>query len=881
MGRKRKFTDEQEQEIARRYAEGENTTQLGKAYGVGSSTICRLVKRQGLATRFVSAAIPDAQQADVVTRYLEGENTVQLGRAYGLHPSTISNILRRQGVATRSLSEAQGGIPVAQHAEVVRRYLEGESTTQLGKSYGVSSGTIVRVIRRRGVATRSISEAKGGIPAVQYAEVIRRYLEGENTYQLGMVFGLSARTIGYILKRQGIPIRSRSLQGRFETVSRDLIELVESLGEHVTELPQKAWLAILRQSKALNSIGTRSMLHPLKISLLQGDIPPEALVRRAPEAEAAETNSTPADQFAELLAKQVEALGIDLDSDDDTDDAPAVVALPSLSDAAEDDDERRLSLINLASQRILDGVSATCRAVGGDEETVRYLLAEATERHWSKALTAADPAAVVAEVRASVPTTPWAEEVRSRFLSDWRLIEELGEIPGFHPPAGFELNLMQRREAALLLRDKARLNISQTGAGKTLASLIGVHAAGCRRVLVIAPNNALASWSAPLATMFPRTSFAVKTFSPAFEAGDQPRAVILNHEAFSAPRLAQLAGLLAGFTPDAVVIDEIHGFKAREGTEESQRRRALKLLLDNLRPTAKVIYGLSATPVINELGEAIGLMELVSPETAKGLDSAHTPENCLRVHERLQGISTRYLPPAPCKVSQHIREANADTLLDDVLAAGLQSPHAVEAALIPAKLPLLLNECRRGEKTVVFTSVVEGVVAPTRAALEAAGLTVVVHTGLEKETEGRLSVEAFISDPTVDVLLASTGTLAVGFDGLQTVCRKQVFLTLPWTAAELEQSIGRIRRQGTVFEEIEVVTLTAWLTNPETGDRWSLDEQKIERLHSKRSISAAVTDGITPDRASLELTPTAIQRALAKWAVRLHKTRQEQQDQAA
>lgn len=91
-------------------------------------------------------------------------------------------------------------------------------------------------------------------------------------------------------------------------------------------------------------------------------------------------------------------------------------------------------------------------------------------------------------------------------------------------------------------------------------------------------------------------------------------------------------------------------------------------------------------------------------------------------------------------------------------------------------------------------------------------------------------------------------------------------------------TIGKLlKRQGTAFAEIEVVTLTVSLTNPETGEPWSLDEQKAERLHSKRSISAAVTDGITPDRASLELTPMAIQRAVAKWATRLSQARQQQQ----
>ena len=72
-------------------------------------------------------------------------------------------------------------------------------------------------------------------------------------------------------------------------------------------------------------------------------------------------------------------------------------------------------------------------------------------------------------------------------------------FPGFKPSGDIkELNLMQVREAALLRRDRRRLNTSGMGAGKTMAALAGVSVAGCERVLVLCPNNSIESWVKPL-----------------------------------------------------------------------------------------------------------------------------------------------------------------------------------------------------------------------------------------------------------------------------------------------------------------------------------------------------------------------------------------------
>ena len=158
-----------------------------------------------------------------------------------------------------------------------------------------------------------------------------------------------------------------------------------------------------------------------------------------------------------------------------------------------------------------------------------------------------------------------------------------------------------------------------------------------------------------------------------------------------------------------------------------------------------------------------------------------------------------------------------------------------------------------------------------------AGINTVVHTGSEKGAEEIGNVTAFINDPTVKVLIASTSTLATGFDGLQKVCSRIAFLTMPWTAAEHEQAVARIVRRHVVASKVELTTVCATLTDPATGDDWSLDYQKLDLLHSKRSLSSAVCDGVIPDKKALEGGLNTVRKGLNIW-LKDARTRLEQKE---
>lgn len=87
----------------------------------------------------------------IAARYAAGENSYKLGRAYGVDHGTILKRLRELGVTLR-----RGGTPRAElpEAELIRRYAKGEGTPALARAYGVSERTICLRLRALDVRMR-------------------------------------------------------------------------------------------------------------------------------------------------------------------------------------------------------------------------------------------------------------------------------------------------------------------------------------------------------------------------------------------------------------------------------------------------------------------------------------------------------------------------------------------------------------------------------------------------------------------------------------------------------------------------------------------------------------------------------------------------------
>ena len=162
--RRRVLTEEVEQEICRRYAEGESSDKLAKSFGVGGNTVLRAVRRNGLATKKESSYLTDGNEAEIMRLYFEdGKTCEQVAASCGVSETTIYFAIKRSGQRLRS----NRALSAVHEEEVCRRYEEGESSYSLGNIYGLSGTSVLQLLERHGIKRRSNSGYMG--ETVQHA----------------------------------------------------------------------------------------------------------------------------------------------------------------------------------------------------------------------------------------------------------------------------------------------------------------------------------------------------------------------------------------------------------------------------------------------------------------------------------------------------------------------------------------------------------------------------------------------------------------------------------------------------------------------------------------------------------------------------------------
>jgi len=138
------------------------------------------------------------------------------------------------------------------------------------------------------------------------------------------------------------------------------------------------------------------------------------------------------------------------------------------------------------------------------------------------------------------------------------------------------------------------------------------------------------------------------------------------------------------------------------------------------------------------------------------------------------------------------------------------------------------------------------------------GLQVGLYTGEDKS-----GLASFLSG-RVDVLVGSS-PVGTGLDGLQKRCNRVVMLSLPWTGAEYEQTLGRLRRQGSAFDKVSVIVPQVVLDRH--SDTWSWDRGRMAIIEYKRTLSDCAVDGHIPE--TVRISPSALLRqsreALEEW----------------
>lgn len=432
--------------------------------------------------------------------------------------------------------------------------------------------------------------------------------------------------------------------------------------------------------------------------------------------------------------------------------------------------------------------------------------------------------------------------VRDKFLIQYR---EASSLP---IPTGYEFrvdgnptppNLMQRLTALRLRNDRRIGNLSGVGAGKTGAAILGSRVINARLSVIIAFNSNVDGWSRAIREFFPDSVVLTKEREVADVDPTKHTYLVVNYESFQQHwSQAFVRQLTQQHKIDLIVLDEIQSVRQRHASNVSTRRENVTDLVAmalGANPELRVL-GMSATPVINELHEGKALLETITGQTLDHLALRPTIRNAIAMHTQFRVHGLRFRPNYSQALDFSFLRIDGHAILPQLRRAQRRSILQLEQIVLDAKLPTIATRIRPG--TLIYTHFVDGIVDRLDACIRNASLQPGHFTG-----EDKTGLDAFLSQE-VDVLIGS-GPIGTGIDGLQRVCNRLIFACLPWTSAEFEQIIGRLHRQGSTFDKVEVIVPQVSLTHG--TNTWSWDTHRMDIIQHKKTMADAVLDGVIPE----------------------------------
>lgn len=566
---------------------------------------------------------------------------------------------------------------------------------------------------------------------------------------------------------------------------------------------------LLLKSLPLNSLSTSdklSILNLANISICNGKrkgIPISSWVRGKISNE----------EFLEALSKDA-----DTDSDEPIEETLASEDI-ELSDASDllEDDVRKLRVND-----VLDTISSFDKAgigttMNSDEDMAEYFVHRFVGQLWNSVWNDED---VDEALKNWEEGGTFQETIRTRFVSEFEAVTQL-ETPKAWPYP-FEPSMMQKYVAVRMGTEKRVGNWSGTGAGKTASAVLANLHIGNPETIVLCPNAVVSNWEENTKTL----------------SGWH----IFNFEKLSTDRgLVEIDALIKSGKIGMVVVDELHYAKFRGG-DESKRRQAIERLMGDL-PDAYVL-GMTATPVINNLQEAVSVLEIVEGRKLDHMGTTNSMNNIVDLHQRFIRYGVRYVPDYKKDMNLEVIQ---DIIKTDGEFRGLGNDIlAHEQKAVELKMDSIIKAVKDGG--VIYCHFVEGIVEPIGKALTVAGLTYGVYTGTDKS-----GLAKYLSGE-VDVLIGSS-SIGTGIDGLQHKKSVMVLASMPWTDAEYRQIIGRIYRQGNSGNvKIYIPQTDVWCT------------QRLQLIETKRTLSKAVMDGELPQ---VDVTDEQVTEAMQKIVLRL------------
>lgn len=229
------------------YERGESTRRVGRRFGVSKTTVRKVLKRMGVQARGKDEPwkLMKAEQDEVIRRYLNGEGSTTIARDYPINSSTICSLMKREGFL-RTVSEDER---LHREQESVERYLNGERVRAIAKDLLVSRKAVERYIRKAGIPFR-----RKRLAEAQREEIVRRYLIGETTESIANCMSVSRSAILRTLRLKNIPIRGGAVD--FSEAEKEEIARLYRSGKSTNYLGKRLYVSGASIAKVLKEMGT-------------------------------------------------------------------------------------------------------------------------------------------------------------------------------------------------------------------------------------------------------------------------------------------------------------------------------------------------------------------------------------------------------------------------------------------------------------------------------------------------------------------------------------------------------------------------------------------------------------------------------------------------
>ncbi|MEK0413151.1 MAG: hypothetical protein RL070_639 [Bacteroidota bacterium] len=519
---------------------------------------------------------------------------------------------------------------------------------------------------------------------------------------------------------------------------------------------------------------------------------------------------------------------------------------------------------NLDELHVLDNaLVASC-----DIETVNFLIQYKLRKLWNNTLNEKVDVQKLRKVKGG----------RNFEILKDLFFKEYDEVISYEPPCGYSFKFpllpMQQLTVYRVLKNKRYGNWSGTGAGKTISFIVTSRAVHSKLTVLIGLNSTINQLADAITEVYPDS----KVFKH-YEIGTvydrrESNYLILNYDKFQQGYSEELfQDLTKNNTIDFVGIDEVHNVKQRSEEQESIRRGTLKRLVGRASENNPNLYllGMSATPVINNLTEARSLLELITGKEYEDLNTTRTLTNALEVFKHMTLNGLRYMPKYDISIKEldgsNTSELKIDgsEILEKLLSFENNSYLETEQELLKLKLKAIEKYLCKG--AIIYSYFTHKMILPIVEHLRNSGYKVATYTGEESMETRELNKEAFLKGQ-IDILVGSR-PIGTGVDGLQKVCNRLIVLSLPWTDSEYTQLKGRIYRQGSKFNDVEIIIPQVYI--PLEEREWSWDAQRLNLIRNKKTLADAAIDGLIPSKIlpSPQTLYTKSIEALREWKQRI------------